>query len=190
MAEYPSGVSSSRSLLLGHRLPCVFDYKYRAADRKTNRELRMFPNCFIYSANGMFSPINGIAPPPVSTFESHAHRPASRAAPRADIKKSPRPTCRGAGRETRRRIYIRLTRTRKNEAPDQANKKERSKKNANGNADGDDENESEDGKHSPRKSSDDSDYLTEYEHRVFTLGESEERDDEKNNISNLRNSRE
>lgn len=90
----------------------------------------------------------------------------------------------------RRRTCIRLTRTRKNEATDQANKKERSKKNANGNADGDDENESDDGKHSPRKSSDDADYLTEYEHWVFTLGESEERDDEENNISNLRNSRE
>lgn len=89
MAEYPSGVSSSRSLLLGHRLPCAFDYKYRAADRKTNLELRMFPNCFIYSANGMFSPINGIAPPPVSTFESHAHRPAYRADHRADIKNRP-----------------------------------------------------------------------------------------------------
>lgn len=129
-------------------------------------------------------------PPPVSTFESHAHRPATRADPRADIKKSPRHTCRGAGRETIRSTCIRLTRTRKNEAPDQANKKERSKKNANGNADGDDENESYDGKHSPRKSSDDADYLTEYEHWVFTLGESEERDEDENNISNLRNSRE
>ena len=110
--------------------------------------------------------------------------------PSRRYKKSPRHTLRGAGRETRRRIYIRLTRTRKNEAPDKANKKERSKKNANGKADDDDENESDDGKHSPRKSSDDADYLTEYEHRVFTLGESEERDDEENNISNLRNSRE
>lgn len=49
----------------------------------------MFPNCFIYSANGMFSPINGIDPPHVSTFESHANRPAYRAAHRADIKNRP-----------------------------------------------------------------------------------------------------
>lgn len=140
----------------------------------------MFPNCFVYSANGMFSPINGIR---------HASRPASRAAPRADIKIAP-PTCRGAGRETRRRTYVRLSRTRKNEAPYKTNKKERSKKNANGNTDDDDENKSDDGKHRPRKSANDSDYLPEYKHRVFTLGESEERYDEENNISNLRNSRE
>ena len=150
----------------------------------------MFPNCFVYSANGMFSPINGISTPTVSTFKPQSHRPASRAANRADIKKSPRPTWRGAGRETRRITCIRLTRTRKNEAPDKANKQERSKKKTNGNTDGDDENASDDGKHSPRKSSDDADYLTEYEHRVFTLGESEERDEEENNISNLCNSRE
>ena len=49
----------------------------------------MFPNCFIYSANGMFSPINGIATPNVSTFEPNAPRPAYRAAPRADIKNRP-----------------------------------------------------------------------------------------------------
>ena len=110
--------------------------------------------------------------------------------PSRRYKKSPRPTWRGAGRETRRRTCIRLTRTRKNEAPDKANKKERSKKKANGNTDGDDENASDDGKHRPRKSANDSDYLPEYKHRVFTLGESEERDDEENNISNLRNSRE
>lgn len=110
--------------------------------------------------------------------------------PSRRYKKSPRHTLRGAGRETRRRIYIRLTRTRKNEAPDKANKKERSKKNANGKADDDDENKSDDGKHRPRKSANDSDYLPEYKHRVFTLCESEERYDEENNISNLRNSRE
>ena len=148
----------------------------------------MFRDCFIYSANGMFSPINGIATPHVSTFEPQVHRPAFRAAHRADIKNRPAPRVDGAGRETRRRIYVRLSR--KNEAPDKTNKQERSKKNANGNANGDDDNASDYGKHRPRKSTNDSDYLPEYKHRVFALGESEERDDEENNISNLRNSRE
>lgn len=105
-------------------------------------------------------------------------------------KNRPAPRVEGAGRETRRITCIRLTRTRKNEAPDKANKKERGKKKANGNTDGDDENASDDGKHRPRKSANDSDYLPKYKHRVFTLGESEERYDEENNISNLCNSRE
>lgn len=48
----------------------------------------MFPNCFIYSANGMFSPINGIRPAP---------RPASRAEQRADIKNRPAPHDEGRG---------------------------------------------------------------------------------------------
>lgn len=52
----------------------------------------MFPNCFVYSANGMFSPINGIR---------HASRPASRAAPRADIKKN-RPALRVEGQDEKR----------------------------------------------------------------------------------------
>ena len=51
----------------------------------------MFPNCFVYSANGMFSPINGIATPHVSTFEPQVHRHAFRAAPRSDIKNRPAP---------------------------------------------------------------------------------------------------
>lgn len=139
----------------------------------------MFPNCFVYSANGMFSPMNGVLSP----------RPASRAEQRADIKIAPPHTTRDEAK-TKRIKYVRLSRTRKNEAPDKAHKKERSKKNANGKTDDDDENESDDGKHSPRKSADDADYLTEYKHRVFAIGESEERDEEENNVHNLRNSRE
>ena len=65
----------------------------------------MFPNCFIYSANGMFSPINGIAPPPFSTSESHAHRPASRAAHRADIKNRPAPRVEGQDENETHHMY-------------------------------------------------------------------------------------
>lgn len=151
----------------------------------------MFPNCFVYSANGMFSPINGIRS--ASRLAARAERSSPRSSRRTTrrYKKIAPPLLdEGAGRKTRRRIYIRLSRTRKNEAPDKANKKQRSKKNANGNANGDDENASDDGKHSPRKSADDADYLTEYKHRVFALGESEERDDEENSVGNLRDSRE
>lgn len=134
----------------------------------------MFPDCFIYSAKG-FSPMNGIR---------HASRPAARAEQRADIKIAPPHMTKGKAK-TRRRIYVRLSRTRKNDAPDKANKKERSEKNTHSNTDDGDDDESNDGKHRPDKPSDEANHLPEYQHRVVTLGESEERDDEKNNVSNL-----
>ena len=136
----------------------------------------MFPDCFIHSANGMFSPINGIR----SASPSRRTRRTTRR-----YKKSPRPHMTRGGAKTRRIKYVRLSRTRKNDASDKANKKERSEKNPHGNTDESDNDESDDGKYRPYKSSDEANHLTEYEHRVVTLGESEERDDEKNSISNL-----
>ena len=65
----------------------------------------MFPNCFVYSANGMFSPINGIATPTVSTFKPQSHRPASRAAHRADIKIAPPHVERGRTRNETPHMY-------------------------------------------------------------------------------------
>lgn len=145
----------------------------------------MFPDCFVYSANGIFSPMNGIRSVSRPAIEPHAPTPRRTRRTTRRYKNRPAPHDEGQG-ENETCTYVRLSRTRKNEAPDKASKKEWSKENANGNANGDDENESDDGKHSPRKSADDADYLTEYKYRVFALGESEERDDEKNSVSNLR----